>query len=107
MVSVVSEEDDVLDVNIQLIEEQCGVTKVAELKNASGLRNLSKNGRKQELLDRLLVTVRSNAPLIANQTPKHAANMAGPTFSSTAHWSMLKPDNEVIGEGNLQDTNGH
>ena len=51
--------------------------KVAELKNVLGLRNLSKNGRKQELLDRLIVAVRSNAPLIENKIPEHAANMAG------------------------------
>ena len=71
--------------------------KVAESKNELGLRNLSKYGRKHEILDRLLVEVSSNAPLISNQTPKHAANMAGTTFASTAHWSMLEPDDEVIG----------
>ena len=71
--------------------------KVAELKNVLGLRNLSKNGRKQELLDRLIVAVRSNAPLIENKIPEHAANMAGPTFASTYPWYMLEPDDEVIG----------
>ena len=107
MVPVVSEEDDVPDVNTQLTEEQCGVMKVSKLKNALLLRNLSKNGRKQELLDRILVEVRSNTPLISNQTPKHTANMARPTFASTSHWSMLDPDDEVIGEDDLQDTDGH
>ena len=81
--------------------------KVAELKNALGLRHLSKNGRKQELLDRLLVAVCINDTIIANQNPEHAANMAGPTFASNAHWSMLETDNEVIGEDELQDTDGH
>ena len=107
MVPVVSEEDSVPDLNTQLTEEQCNAMKVAELKNALGLRNLSKNGRKQELLDRLLVSVRSNDTLIENQTPEHAANMTGPTFASTAHYSMLDPDDEVIGEDDLQYTNGH
>ena len=85
VVPVVSEEDTVPYVHIQLIEEQYGAMKVVELKNVLGLRNLSKTGRKQELLDRLTVSVRSNAPLIENQTLEHAANMAGPTFVSTAH----------------------
>ena len=53
------------------------------------------------------MAVRSNAPHIANQTPEHAENMAGPTFASTAHWSMLEPDDEVIGEDDLQDTDGN
>ena len=62
---------------------------------------------KQDLLDRLLVAVLSNDPLIANQTPEHVENMAGPKFASTAHWSMLEPDDEVIGEDDLQDRDGH
>ena len=90
-----------------MTEEQCGEMKVAELKNALGLRNLSTNGRKQELLYRLLVAVRSNDPLIENQIPEHAANMAGKTFVSTAHWFMLEPDDEVIGEDDFQDIDGH
>ena len=38
---------------------------------------------------------------------EHTANMAGPKFASTDHWSMLEPDDEVIGEDDLQDTDGH
>ena len=90
-----------------MTEEQCGTMKVAKLNNALELRNLSKNGRKQELFDCLLVAVRNNDPLIENETPKHAENMAGLTLASTAHWSMLEPDYEVIGEDDLQDTDGH
>ena len=96
VVPFVSEEDVVPEVNTQLIEGQCGTMKVAELKNALVLRNLSKNGRKQELLDSILLVVSSNDPLIANQTHEHTANMAGPKFASTDHWSMLEPDDEVI-----------
>ena len=33
--------------------------------------------------------------------------MAGPTLTSTPHWSTLEPDDEVIGEDDLQDTDGH
>ena len=107
VVPVVSEEDAIPNVNTQLTEEQCGAMKVAELKNALGLRNLSKNGRKQELLDRLLVAVRKNAPLVVNQTPEHTANMTGPAFASTDYWYMLDPDNKVIVEDELQDTYGY
>lgn len=33
--------------------------------------------------------------------------MVGPTFSSTAHWSMLESRDKVIGKDDLQDTYGH
>ena len=107
MVPVISEEDTVPNLNAQLTEEQYDAMKVAELKNVLGLRNISENDSKQELLERLLVTVCSNAPLLTNQTAKHTANMARPTFASNAHWSMLELDDEVIGEDDLQDIDGH
>lgn len=104
----VEEEESVLEVQPQLTDEQACVMKIAELKDALGLHNLSKSGRKPQILEGISSALHNNAPMITNQTPKQTANMARSIFSSNANWSLLKPDNEVIGQDDLQnDTDGH
>jgi len=66
-------------------EEECREMKVSELKDQVGLRNLSKNGWKAELLQCLLIAIKNNLPLIANANPEKLENMASAGFAPTAH----------------------
>ena len=87
-------------------EEECRAMKVSELRDQLALRNLSKNGRKAELLQRLLTAIKNNLPLIANANPEKLANMAGAGFAPTAHWELIDPGDEEVNDS-LVDTDGH
>lgn len=87
-------------------EEECRAMKVSELKDQLGLRNLSKNGREAELLQRLLIAIKINLSLIANANPEKLANMAGAGFAPTAHWELIEPGGEKVNDS-LVDTDGH
>ena len=89
-----------------ITEEECRTMKVSELKEQLVLRNLSRNGRKADLLERLISAVRNNIPLISNATPEQLANMAGHGFAPTAYWQLLDPGDVEVNDS-LIDIDGH
>jgi hypothetical protein len=85
---VIPKDNDPKDYEEQQVmptEEECETLKVPELKDQLGLRNLSKNVRKAELLHCLLIAIKNNLPLIANANPEKLENMASAGFAPTAH----------------------
>jgi len=115
-VSLVWNEDEIIPTAIDpiqnqeleqsLTEDECRKMKVSELKEQLVLRNLSRNGRKADLLERLISAISNNMPLINNATPEQLANMAGDGFATTAHWELLDPGNYEVNDS-LIDTDGH
>ena len=95
------------DENIGLTDDKIEKMKVSELKEALGARNLSKNGVKAVLINRLKQAVANGMGVVENINPNIISNMAGENFEPMAHWELLTPDTNLVVEENLRDSDGY
>ena len=76
--------------------------KVKELRDMLKDRGLSMNGKKNDLVDRLVDAIEKNIPLVANLEVNERENLVlDKEFAAGSRWELMKEDEEVVDESDM------